>query len=126
MPKRILRKPAALAEDEFAIIKRHPDWGLKLLRELGSFNASTQELVHSHHERSTGRGIRVVSTQARSRSSRRVSTAKRGATRQLSTSCARKQTLPSTSAAWIALESVLAGEQLQPDATAFRLAAALA
>jgi putative nucleotidyltransferase with HDIG domain len=56
VPTRILQKPAALEEDEFAIIKRHPEWGIKLLRELGGFNSSAQELVHSHHERLDGKG----------------------------------------------------------------------
>jgi len=56
VPTRILQKPAALEEDEFAVIKRHPEWGIKLLRELGGFNASAQELVHSHHERLDGKG----------------------------------------------------------------------
>src|SRR6476646_3528229 len=51
VPSRILQKPAALEEDEFAVIKRHPEWGIKLLRELGGFKSSAQELVHSHHER---------------------------------------------------------------------------
>lgn len=56
VPSRILQKPAALEEGEFAIIKRHPEWGIKLLRELGGFNSSAQELVHSHHERLDGKG----------------------------------------------------------------------
>ena len=56
VPNRILQKPGALEEDEFAIIKRHPEWGIKLLRELGGFNVSAQELVHSHHERLDGKG----------------------------------------------------------------------
>jgi len=56
VPSRILQKPAALEEDEFAVIKRHPEWGIKLLRELGGFNSSAQELVHSHHERLDGKG----------------------------------------------------------------------
>jgi putative nucleotidyltransferase with HDIG domain len=56
VPTRILQKPAALEEEEFAVIKRHPEWGIKLLRELGGFNSSAQELVHSHHERLDGNG----------------------------------------------------------------------
>ena len=56
VPERILQKPAALADDEFAVIKRHPEWGVKLLRELGGFNVSAQELVHNHHERLDGKG----------------------------------------------------------------------
>jgi HD domain len=56
VPARILQKPSALEEDEFAVIKKHPEWGLKLLGELGGFNRSAQELVHSHHERLDGKG----------------------------------------------------------------------
>jgi HD-GYP domain-containing protein (c-di-GMP phosphodiesterase class II) len=56
VPNRILQKPAGLEEDEFAVIKRHPEWGIKLLRELGGFNSPAQELVHSHHERLDGKG----------------------------------------------------------------------
>jgi hypothetical protein len=56
VPVRILKKPGALEEDEFAVIKKHPQWGLKLLRELGGFSAPVQELVHSHHERLDGKG----------------------------------------------------------------------
>jgi putative nucleotidyltransferase with HDIG domain len=56
VPERILKKPAALEEEEFAIIKRHPDWGFKLLRELGGFAPVVYEVVHSHHERLDGKG----------------------------------------------------------------------
>ncbi len=56
VPEEILKKPAALDEGEFAVIKRHPEWGIKLLRELGGFAASVHELVHSHHERLDGNG----------------------------------------------------------------------
>jgi hypothetical protein len=56
VPERILKKPAALEEDEFAVIKRHPEWGIKLLRELGGFSRSVLELVYSHHERLDGKG----------------------------------------------------------------------
>src|SRR5919197_4780802 len=56
VPERILKKPAALDDDEFDAIKRHPERGVKLLRELGGFAAAVQELVHSHHERLDGKG----------------------------------------------------------------------
>jgi putative nucleotidyltransferase with HDIG domain len=56
VPERILKKPGALDADEFAVVQRHPDWGVKLLRELGGFAASVRELVHSHHERLDGNG----------------------------------------------------------------------
>jgi hypothetical protein len=56
VPERILQKPAGLEEEEFAVIKRHPQWGLRLLKELGGFPSSVLELVHSHHERLDGKG----------------------------------------------------------------------
>ena len=56
VPERILKKPAALEQDEFDVIKRHPEWGIQLLRELGGFPASVLELVLSHHERLDGKG----------------------------------------------------------------------
>lgn len=56
VPAHILKKPGALDEEEFAVVKRHPEWGLKLLRELGGFASSVHELVHDHHERLDGRG----------------------------------------------------------------------
>jgi HD-GYP domain-containing protein (c-di-GMP phosphodiesterase class II) len=56
VPERILKKPGALDEDEFALVQRHPEWGVKLLRELGGFAASVRELVHNHHERLDGAG----------------------------------------------------------------------
>jgi putative nucleotidyltransferase with HDIG domain len=56
VPEWILRKPASLDDEEFAVIKKHPQRGLKLLRELGGFTAAVEELVHSHHERLDGRG----------------------------------------------------------------------
>jgi putative nucleotidyltransferase with HDIG domain len=56
VPDRILKKPSGLEDDEFAVIKKHPEWGIKLLRELGGFPPSVLELVHSHHERLDGEG----------------------------------------------------------------------
>jgi hypothetical protein len=56
VPERILKKPSSLEDDEFEVIKRHPEWGLKLLRELGGFPAGALELVYSHHERLDGKG----------------------------------------------------------------------
>jgi HD-GYP domain-containing protein (c-di-GMP phosphodiesterase class II) len=56
VPEHILKKPAALDDEEFAAIKLHPGRGVKLLRELGGFHANICELVHSHHERLDGKG----------------------------------------------------------------------
>jgi HD domain len=56
VPERILKKPGALDDEEFAAIKLHPGRGVKLLRELGGFGPAIHELVHSHHERLDGNG----------------------------------------------------------------------
>jgi hypothetical protein len=56
VPERILKKPGALDDDEFAAIKLHPGRGVKLLQELGGFGSAIHDLVHSHHERLDGKG----------------------------------------------------------------------
>jgi putative nucleotidyltransferase with HDIG domain len=140
VPNRILQKPGALEEDEFAVIKRHPEWGIKLLRELGGFNASAQELVHSHHERLDGKGY-----------PRRLSASSIGLDTRILTVCDVYDALVSPRvyrAAWSheaalgllrdetgsafdercvsALERVLSREEPQPSFAALRVAAATA
>ena len=56
VPDEILKKPDSLDDDEFAVIKRHPEWGHKLLGELGGFSDSVRRLVLDHHERLDGKG----------------------------------------------------------------------
>ena len=56
VPDGILKKPAKLTDDEFAVIRRHPLWGVELLGELGGFNDAVQRLVLDHHERLDGGG----------------------------------------------------------------------
>jgi HD-GYP domain-containing protein (c-di-GMP phosphodiesterase class II) len=56
VPTAILQKPGALTDDEFDVIRRHPDWGDQLLRELGGFASAVHRLVRSHHERLDGGG----------------------------------------------------------------------
>jgi putative nucleotidyltransferase with HDIG domain len=55
VPNEILQKPGALTDDEFDVIKRHPDLGADLVRELG-FSAQVARLVRDHHERLDGTG----------------------------------------------------------------------
>jgi putative nucleotidyltransferase with HDIG domain len=55
VPNEILQKPGALTDDEFDVIKRHPDMGADLVRELG-FSAQVERLVRDHHERLDGSG----------------------------------------------------------------------
>ena len=56
VPDAILKKPEALEDDEYAVVQRHPEWGHKLLAELGGFSDSVRQLVLNHHERLDGRG----------------------------------------------------------------------
>jgi putative nucleotidyltransferase with HDIG domain len=55
VPDAILKKPAALSDEEFAVIQRHPEWGHRMLGDLGFSNA-TRRLVLDHHERLDGSG----------------------------------------------------------------------
>jgi HD-GYP domain-containing protein (c-di-GMP phosphodiesterase class II) len=56
VPDAILKKPAALDEDEYEVVQRHPDWGNRLLNELGGFSEAVRHLVRDHHERLDGAG----------------------------------------------------------------------
>jgi HD-GYP domain-containing protein (c-di-GMP phosphodiesterase class II) len=56
VPDAILKKPGALEDDEYAVVQRHPEWGNKLLAELGGFSDSVRQLVLNHHERLDGGG----------------------------------------------------------------------
>jgi putative nucleotidyltransferase with HDIG domain len=138
VPNRILQKPAALEENEFAFIKRHPEWGIKLLRELGGFNSSAQDLVHSHHERLDGkgypRGLEACSIGLDTRIltvcdvydalvSPRIY---RGAwSHEAAIDLLREESDSAFDARCVAaLESVLRREQLQPEVPPFQIAAA--
>jgi putative nucleotidyltransferase with HDIG domain len=55
VPNEILQKPGALTDDEFDVIKRHPEVGEELVRQLG-FSSQVARLVHDHHERLDGTG----------------------------------------------------------------------
>jgi HD-GYP domain-containing protein (c-di-GMP phosphodiesterase class II) len=56
VPDEILQKPGALTDDEYAVIRCHPEWGRSLVRELGGFPAEVERLVMDHHERLDGAG----------------------------------------------------------------------
>ncbi len=57
IPSKILNKPSALTDEEFDIMRRHPEAGRKKLRELNSSIASILALVAGqHHEHMDGGG----------------------------------------------------------------------
>jgi putative nucleotidyltransferase with HDIG domain len=55
VPNSILKKPSSLTDEEFGVVKRHPEWGFRMLRDLG-FTESVRRLVLDHHERLDGSG----------------------------------------------------------------------
>jgi HD-GYP domain-containing protein (c-di-GMP phosphodiesterase class II) len=55
IPDAILRKPGKLEPDEYARIKKHPDYGWAVLRMLPGFETAALDILH-HHERMDGQG----------------------------------------------------------------------
>ncbi|MBN1292731.1 MAG: response regulator [Candidatus Latescibacteria bacterium] len=55
IPDNILNKPGALTDDEFTIIKSHPQHGEKILKPLHSLHG-VRDVVLYHHERFDGKG----------------------------------------------------------------------
>jgi len=56
LPDAILQKPGSLDDDEYEIVKLHPQRGRELLNELGGFDDAIERLVLDHHERLDGSG----------------------------------------------------------------------
>lgn len=55
VPDNILNKPARLTEEEFAFVKRHPEFGWTVLRNLPGFARASLFVLH-HHENFDGTG----------------------------------------------------------------------
>ncbi len=56
VPISILNKPGCLAEEEMAEMKRHPSYGLDLIKSRHLFNGPTLSIIYKHHERIDGSG----------------------------------------------------------------------
>ena len=56
IPEAILQKPGPLDDDEYDVVKQHPERGRELLNELGGFDDAVGRLVLDHHERLDGSG----------------------------------------------------------------------
>ena len=56
VPDTVLKKPTELSDDEFGVIRRHPEWGERLVADLGGFTGAVRRLVRDHHERLDGSG----------------------------------------------------------------------
>jgi HD-GYP domain-containing protein (c-di-GMP phosphodiesterase class II) len=55
VPDGILNKPGRLTEEEFGIVKRHPEYGWTVLRNLPGFERTSLLVLH-HHENFDGTG----------------------------------------------------------------------
>jgi putative nucleotidyltransferase with HDIG domain len=56
MPEAVLNKPGKLTEDEFAIMRTHPERGHEMLREARGSTESVLDVCLHHHERFDGTG----------------------------------------------------------------------
>jgi len=56
VPERIINKPGKLSAAEFSTMKRHPEYGLALLRNKRNVSDIAKTIVHQHHERYNGSG----------------------------------------------------------------------
>lgn len=55
IPDSILHKPAKLDEAEYALMKKHPEYGWAVLRMLPGFERAALDILH-HHEMFDGKG----------------------------------------------------------------------
>lgn len=55
VPESVLCKPGRLTDEEFALIKKHPEIGVRILRDIPNFEDIIPGVM-SHHERYDGRG----------------------------------------------------------------------
>src|SRR5712691_9158029 len=55
IPDAILRKPGKLEPDEYALMKKHPEYGWAVLRMLPGFERAALDILH-HHENVDGKG----------------------------------------------------------------------
>jgi diguanylate cyclase (GGDEF)-like protein/PAS domain S-box-containing protein len=56
IPDTILHKPSALTQDEWQVVRRHPEIGKLLLGEAGADFEPIAQIIFSHHERWDGTG----------------------------------------------------------------------
>ena len=55
VPPSVLAKPGRLTAEEFALVRRHPETGRRMLYDLG-YGSRAQDVALCHHERWDGRG----------------------------------------------------------------------
>ncbi len=67
----ILNCPGALSDEQWAIMRKHPEYGDEILREQGDVDSTIRDVVRHHHEKLSGKGYpdgqpcREISPEAR-------------------------------------------------------------
>jgi HD-GYP domain-containing protein (c-di-GMP phosphodiesterase class II) len=56
VPNEILNKPGKLTEEEWELVRRHPEDGQRMLERVGGVFSDVAPIVRAHHERIDGRG----------------------------------------------------------------------
>jgi putative nucleotidyltransferase with HDIG domain len=56
IPLEVLNKPGKLTDEEFAIVRRHPEEGVRILKESGMNDAAAIDVCLHHHEKTNGTG----------------------------------------------------------------------
>ncbi|MCL6639251.1 MAG: HD-GYP domain-containing protein [Firmicutes bacterium] len=56
VPGEILNKPGKLTEEEFAVIKQHPEQGYRMILKMPGISSVSAQVVYQHHERYDGGG----------------------------------------------------------------------
>lgn len=56
IPEELLSKPGKLDADEFALMRRHVDFGVEVLKQAGEVDPRILDMVAHHHERHDGSG----------------------------------------------------------------------
>ena len=65
IPLDVLNKPGKLTDEEFDMVKRHPEEGVRILQESGTTDAAAIDVCLHHHEKTNGTGYphRLVDAQ---------------------------------------------------------------
>ena len=56
IPDAILRKPGPLTDEEWAVMRRHPEIGRQILKQMGGIFQYLADIIVAHHERWDGMG----------------------------------------------------------------------
>ncbi len=56
IPQDIINKPGKLTDKEYELIKLHPSYGLKYLRNIKNYPELAEEIISQHHEKISGKG----------------------------------------------------------------------